>query len=219
MTDFARLKQSVDNWLSRDDIAVTGTDIDEITLIAESNITRDVTLATQEVTTTLTFTGREQDLPANYLGPRFPFINDNIRKFEYKTPEALREDASWNDGRAGAFYTLEGSKDATGNDDRVKMVIAGPASVASPLSIEVNYYARLDPLVNDTDTNWLLINHYDIYLYAMLTAAAEYLREDKLLARYESKYEKVVGKQGKHENRKRFGRMPKQSYGNPRGVV
>ncbi len=223
MTTLSQLKTSVDNWLARDDVAVSGADFPQILLIAESNIARDVRLAVQEASTTLTFTGRSVDLPADFLEVRNPFIDDNVRKFEYKTPQAIREARSWNDGRVGAFYTLEGSPDPnfpTTQDDRVKMVIASPASSSSPLDVDVNYYRRIPALVNDTDTNWLLQNHYDIYLYATLRAACEYIQEDILEDRYQGKYDLAIEKQQKHENRKRFAMpVPKQAYGNPRGVV
>ena len=215
MTTLGQLKTSVDNWLARDDVAVSGTDFTEILLIAESEIARDVRAMVQETTTTLTFTGREADLPADFLEPRNPFIDDNIRKFEYKTPQALRESSGWATGRQGAAYTLEGNP-TTG---RVKMVIAAPASASTPLTVEVNYWARFPALVNDNDTNWLLANHYDIYLYATLRAACEYIQEDVLEDRYMLKYERAIERQQKLENRKRYGAMPKQAYGNPRGAV
>ena len=219
MTTLAQLKTSVDNWLARDDIAVSGSDFPEILLIAESKMSRKLRLMVQEATTTLVFTGRETDLPADFLEVRNPFIDDNFRKFEYKTPQAIREANSWSSGRVAAFYTLEGSPDAVAADDRVKMVIAGPASVASPLSVIVNYYRRFPALVADADTNWLLVNHYDIPLYATLRAACEYIQEDVLEDRYAAKFNECVEEQALHENRKRFGAMPKQSYGSPRAVI
>ena len=219
MSTLGQLKTSVDAWLARDDIAVSGSDWPQILLLAESNIARDFRFVQQEATTTLTFTGREQDLPADYLEPRNPFIDDNVRKFEYKTPQAIREASSWSNGRQGAFYTLEGSPDPSGADDRVKMVIASEASASSPLDVEVNYYRRFPALVNDTDTNWLLVNHFDVYLYASLFSAASYLQEFELEQRYQARYDRIVELQQKHENRKRYGAMPKQAYANPRGVV
>lgn len=222
MTTLGTLKTSVDQWLARDDVAVTNAEFPQILLVAESNIARDVRLLTNEASTTLNFTGRSVDLPADFLEVRNPFIDDNIRKFEYKTPQAIREARSWNDGRVGAFYTLEGSPDpgapAT-NDDRVKMVIASPASASSPLDVDINYYRRFPALSADTDSNWLLVNHYDIFLYATLRAAAEFIQESELEQNYLVKYLNAIEKQNKHENRKRWGAMPKQAYGNPRGVV
>lgn len=219
MSTLGQLKTSVDAWLARDDIAVTGSDWPQILLLAESDIARDFRFAVQEASTTLTFTGREQDLPADFLEVRNPFIDDNVRKFEYMTPQAIRESSAWGDGRQGAFYTLEGSPDPSGADDRVKMVIASEASASTPLDVIINYYRRFPALVNDPDTNWLLENHFDVYLYASLVAAASYLQETALEERYQMRYDRTVEKQQRHENRKRYGPMPKQAYANPRGIV
>ena len=104
-------------------------------------------------------------------------------------------------------------------DDRVAVIIASGASASSPLSVDVNYYRRFPALTNPTDTNWLIQNHYDVYLYAALRASCEYIQEDVLEDRYASKYERAIEKLQKHENRKRYTAAPKQAYGNPRGVV
>ena len=220
MSTLGQLKTSVDGWLARDDVAVTGSDWPQILLIAESNIAMDVRCLVQEVSTTLNFTGRSVDLPADFLEVRNPFIDDDFGKFDYKTPKAIREARSWNDGRVGAFYTLEGSEDIGGlGDDRIKMTIAGPASASDPVDVEVNYYRRFPALAQDTDTNWLLINHFDVYLFASLLAAAEYLQEADLTQLYQARYDGSVYKLSKHENRKRLGAVPKRQSGFPRAVV
>jgi len=215
MTTLAKLKTSVDSWLARDDVAVTNSDFPEILLLAESDIARDVHCIVQETSTTLVFTGRSQDLPTDFLSVRTPFIDNTVRRFEYMTPETIRESKAWQNGRAGAFYTLEGNVTV----DRVSMTIAGAASASTPLSVDVNYYARFAALTADPDTNWLLTNHFDVYLYAVLRAACEYLQEFALEDRYGSKYERVVDRQNRHEQRKRTGMIAKQAYGSPRTVV
>lgn len=220
MSTLGQLKTSVDSWLARDDIAVSGSDFDEVLLIAESEIAREFRFAIQEAQATLNFTGRSVDLPSDFLEMRNPFIDDNIRKFEYKTPQAIREAASWNDGRVGAFWTLEGNNaQPLTSSATFQMTIAGPASASSPLSVLINYWARFPALVNDPDTNWILVNHFDIYLYACLRAAAELIQEDVLEDRYAAKFERVVDRQNKHEKRKRFGAQPKQAYAGPRAVI
>ncbi len=218
MSDLATLKASVDAWLIRDDVAVTGADFPQILLLAESDIARDVRTVVQEQSITLNFTGRSADLPYDYIGLRNIFIDDNIRKSEYQTAEAIRESSAWNNGRVGSFYTIEGGT-MTAGDERVAITIAGPASATDPLDMEVLYWARFPALVNDPDTNWLIVNHYDVYLYATLRAAAEYIQEDALEDRYMGKYDRAVEKLQKHENRKRFGAPPKSTYGSPRAVV
>lgn len=219
MTSRAQLQTSVDAWLARDDVAVTGPDFDQILLIVESQMAVAYRFGIQEKTADLVFTGYSADLPANYLEPRNPFIDDNIRKFEYKTPQALRQSGGWQNGRVGGAYTIEGSETAVSPDDRMQMTIAGPASVASPLTVKVYYYARLAPLVNGIDTNWVLTNHFDVYLYETLRAAAEYIQEYEIEAKYAANVKINRDQFSKHENRKRYGAVPKQAYGNPRTVV
>lgn len=218
MSTFGQLKTSVDSWLIRDDVAASGTDFDEAMLIAEAEIARDVRCVIQEVSATINFTGRSADLPADYLEERNPFIDDNVRKIGYMTPKAIREAGPWQNGRVGAFYTLEGNG-GTAPDNRVKMTIAAAASVSEPLAIIVNYIARFAPLTADPDTNWLLQNHYDVYLYGALRAACELIQEDELEDRYRGKYDRAVAALAKHENRKRYSVIPKQPYNSPRAIV
>jgi hypothetical protein len=220
VSTLGQLKTSVDAWLARDDVAVTGSDFTEILLISESEIARDFRFAIQEAKATLTFTGRSQDLPDDFLEARNPFIDDNIRRIEYQTPQAIREGRAWEDSRAGQFFTLEGNNASPLLAGATfQMTITGPGTVADPVDIDINYWARFPALTADPDTNWILVNHFDIYLYATLRVACEYIQEDVLEDRYAAKYDRVIEKQNKHENRKRFGGFPKQAYGNPRGVI
>ena len=43
---------------------------------------------------------------------------------------------------------------------------------------EITYYAKVAALSADADTNWLLTNNPDVYLYGSLVHTAPYLRED-----------------------------------------
>ncbi len=217
MTTLLILKQSVDSWLLRDDVGVSNSEFSTILLLAEAEIAVDVRCVVQETSVDLVFTGRSADLPADYLQERNPFIDDNIRKIVYMTPKALRESSAWT-GRMGAAYTLEGGG-GTPPDDRVKMVIGSAASAAEPLTIEVNYYKRFAGMTDDADTNWLMQNHFNVYLYCTLRVAAEFIQEDILEDRYAGKYDNAITKLTVNENRKRYSAMPKQSYGSPRAVV
>ena len=219
MTTLATLKASVDSWLIRDDIVAATADFAVILLLAESQIAREVRCGVQEKQTTLNFTGRSAVLPANFLEVRNPFVDDPTRRMDYMTPEALRRSAAWQNGRVGKFYTIEGEASGTPPDDRMQVTIAGPASATSPLSVVINYYARFNALAQDADTNWLLTNHFDVYLYATLRAAAEYIQEDMLEDRYNAKYMSAVESLIRHENRKRYGAMPKHASNSPRSIV
>lgn len=214
MTTRAQLETDLDAWLSRDDVSA-GSEINTIFRIAESHIATDVRPVVLETSTTLSATSRRTQLPTNFLEIRHVFIDANgFRIMEYKTPEAIRETSSWYSGRDGAYYTIEG--DGT---DRVEIVLADAPSVSSPASLDVLYHARLAALSAAGDSNWLSVNHYEIYLYALLFAAGEVLQEEELEARYYNKYKSRIDEFAKHENRKRYGSGPKVAYGSPRAVV
>jgi hypothetical protein len=93
--------------------------------------------------------------------------------------------------------------------------------VALPLSVIVNYFRRF-PALNTgtpTDTNWLLQNHFNVYLFETLFQAAVYIQEAELGVRYYEMCADLRNRLSKHENRKRYGAVPKQSYGSPRSII
>lgn len=213
MTTLATLRSAVDSWLARDDVGTSNTNFPIIMQLAESDIARDVFVLNGDTTTTLTFTGRSEALPADFLSMRTPFIDDNVRDTKFMTPDVIRQSSAWNNGRVGSVFTIESEAGA------LVMTIGGPASASSPLDFKINYRARFVPLVDPTDTNWLLQNHFDLYLYATLRAACEWIGETALEDRYQSKYDGRVVKQNKLENKKRFGSVAKVKFNSPRVVV
>lgn len=218
MTTRAQLASAVDSWLIRDDVSGSS-DFSLILKMAESRLNRVTRTVIQEQSVDLTFTGRSADLPADYLEWRQVFIDDNVRKMDYKTPKALRESSAWVNGRAGRSFTIEGGGGTAGLDDRYQMVIAGPASVASPLTVEMLYWAKWGVLTDPADTNWLLTNHFDVYLYATLRAAAEYIEESEKEVKYETRFQTALKELHDSAGRGRFGAGPFHSSGSPRAVV
>lgn len=216
MTTRLILAQSVDAWLARDDVAVTGGEFARILLIAEANISRKIRCRMQQTSTTISFTGRSAALPENFIEHRNAFIDSATdRRMTYKPPDDFRTQLGYNDNRSGMSYTIEGDSDT----ERMNMLIAGPASVSAPLDVELLYWKRFAALTASGDTNWLLVNHFDAYLYATLRAAAEYIQEDTLEDRYQAKFDRVCDELRVDGVRAQIGAVPKVSHGNPRGIV
>lgn len=216
MTTLATLKTDMDQWLTRDDVATGEVPTASVIRMAEAMIARDIRCVVQETSTDISFDSRSEDLPSDFLEIRLVFVDDNVRKVRYMEPQALRESTAWNDGRVASFYTLEGNP----TTDRTQMTIAGPASASSPTTVTVLYWARFSPLTLDPDTNWLLTNHYDVYLYAALAMYAQVVREMELEQKYMSLYRYSTDMLSKHENRKRYAAIAKTSAGtSPRSSV
>jgi hypothetical protein len=49
-------------------------------------------------------------------------------------------------------------------------------------TLEMSYFAKIDALTNDADTNWLLTDYPDLYLYTSLMHSAPYLKDDERLS-------------------------------------
>lgn len=52
----------------------------------------------------------------------------------------------------------------------------------SEYSVEMSYFAKIDSLEDDADTNWLLTDYPDLYLYTSLMHSAPYLKDDERTA-------------------------------------
>jgi hypothetical protein len=214
MTTRTDLGNAVNEYAIRDDLN-SGETFTNILRLAESRIARDIRTVQQEASTDLVFTGRSANLPDDFLEIRDPFIADQTRDIDYLTPKQFRQNTAYENGRVAAFYTVFGDKDS----ESIQMQIAGPASAASPVTMTVNYWTRFAALVEADDTNWLLDNHFDVYLWACSWAGAVKAQDFELADKYESYYNVCAGDMSIHENRKRYGAVPKTPRTFPRTIV
>ena len=212
MTTRQQLLADVDSWLARDDVSA-GPEINSIVLLAEDYIATDLRLVAQERTATLELSGRSVAAPDNYLTWRAVFVDGEAA--EYQTPELLRSSRGQPRGAGSRIFTIEG-----GDEDTVQFVFEPAATEDDPQEVELLYFARIPPLnTNDEATNWLLKNHYSVYLYATLRAAAEWVQELELEDRYAAKYQTCVDRLNRTEQRKRYGAGARRTHGQRYPVV
>lgn len=209
--DREKLLQDVEAWLQRDDIA-DSFDADSIIVIAEDYIATDVRLLNMERSTTLTVDQRRIAMPGDFLSAKSVYMAGG--EIEFKTPDVIRKSPEWNGRGPARSYTVEGHEDGY-----ARLVFAPAGTEAAPFEVDVLYYGRLRPLVAARDTNWLLRNHYPVYLYATLRAAAEWLQEEQLEAVYRAKYDECVARVNRSEQRKRLGAVAKKTHNRVYAVV
>lgn len=215
MTTRQELLDDVDTYLARDDLT-GGADATTYLRIAEAKIRRRVRTTDREVTTQLSATGRTVALPSDYLSLRSISLDSALdRTIDYLTPERIREAPIWNNSGGGLTdntaqaYTIEG-----GN-----LVFAPAPTAEAPVTFDIVYNASYAPLVNASDTNTLLTNNYDIYLFAVLFEAASYLQDIELAAAYNSRFEAAITELERSERRKRYSGSALFRTGSPRRVV
>lgn len=68
-----------------------------------------------------------------------------------------------------------------------------PAPTADdPLTVTLVYYERIAELVDDDDTNWLLDEHPDLYLYGSLIHARAWLHDEPRLANVKALHDEAL---------------------------
>jgi hypothetical protein len=156
---YAQLKSAVETWLSRQgDSDITGNAGDFVSL-AGARLNRDLPLRMMQTTTTLTGTAssRELALPTDYIEPYALHLTTSGQEAVLK-PEV-----------AGNFLygTIAGTPTAWCiNGANIDLDV--PCDQAHTFSFR---YRKTFTLSDSETTNWLLTNHPDCYLAAVMVEA------------------------------------------------
>lgn len=201
MTTRANLVADVASWMLRDDLEPqAGTFI----RLVESWIDRTVRVPQQQtIATTLTVTDRVTPFPADMLEMVTLTLPGKDTASIYRPSETLRAETDDDVG-----YTVEG----------MSLVLA--STPIMPLDFDLVYIAKFARLVDDNDTNWLLTNAYDIYLYRMLSVAAEFVVETESQMQYLQQAMMAVDELHKSEHRAGFSNVVRAKvYTPPRRLI
>lgn len=172
MTTFGALKADVRTWTNRDDL--TDPVLASVLRLAEAEIARHVRVREQETRATLNATGATVALPADFL-EAVSITRDNVSPtLKLVSTQVIRATSIRSLTGPPALVAIEGSN----------LVLAPQATVSDPVDILLTYFARFAALVNDTDSNWLTINAFDLVFYAMMKHTGFFLRDETMKAEY-----------------------------------
>lgn len=198
MTTYTQLTADLDYWLARD--GEEAAQYPALIRMAESEIRRTVRAQAQEqIDTAFAITGRYVPVPADLIEVRALTLNSSRQtRINYMTPEQITQLGVWSGGGIVSHYSI-----LSGNQ-----FVFAPEPEGTETAVLV-YYAAF-PAINSTTqpTNWLLTNHYDIYLYGCLKHAAPLIGEDERLGLWASLYTKAIVELNRVEERQRFGKAP-----------
>jgi hypothetical protein len=161
---YAALKASVQLWLARNDILVTGT-IPDFIRLGEERIAGKLRVSQMVVRTTLVVPAASNyvALPTDWLG--FKQVGSlDYPQIEYMpTGDLLNLPGS---GRADR-YSIEGGKLYFGQ------------TVTAPLTLNIAYYQAVPLLsvLGAAGSTWLLLKAPSVYLYATLIEAALFVKK------------------------------------------
>ncbi|WP_085033936.1 phage adaptor protein [Ensifer aridi] len=158
ISDYASLLVDAGEYSGREDIAHI---FPRLVGLAEIKLNRGLRVADMESTTTLTLSGGDASLPANFLEAR-----------EVKTSASVPI-------RAVSLQQLTSSY--AGNSGMpTGYAIVGSTLKARPVSdqtLTMTYYAKIPALTAAAPTNWLLTKAPDVYLYALVNEIAIWAKD------------------------------------------
>ena len=195
LSNYGELKTSVSTLLNRDDLAAV---VPDFVKILEANVNRDVKFRNRkmEATATLSFTGNEAALPSDFIEARAVVFNSSPHiRLEFLTLSAFQDTYTTTNAANSVHYTITGDK-----------LLVGP--YPSTTTVTLTYYQKLPTLTNDSDTNWLLTGHPDVYLYGSCIASAPYLGEDSRLQTWFGLHDRASGAVAGDDARSRFSGSP-----------
>jgi hypothetical protein len=181
---YATLKTSVASWVNRSDLTAS---IPDFVTLAEADIRRDVRVQAMESVATGTLTGETLAHPTRFIEARRLTLGGYA--YEYRTPadytELVRvssQDTVYT-SIGDAFYILNGK---------------------SGDSYSLTYWAAFAAFSADADTNWLLANAPDIYLFGALRYAAIFMADDAAMTRNLAMYLSAAKRVSSQEHRSAY---------------
>ena len=188
---YSTLQTAVANWLDRNDLTDR---IPEFISLAEATFNRTLRLRAMETTVSdTTPSGSKEDaLPTSYLQMREIHLTTSpVISLAYITPEIMyRIRAGSNNGKPNA-YTIVGDN-----------ILFGPTP-DDGYGYSMTYYKAFDALGDNTQTNWLILNAPDLYLYGTLLQAEPFLMNDERVPLWERGVRQVINDLQEQDDRDR----------------
>jgi hypothetical protein len=182
-TNYAGLKDSIAGWLNRTNLTER---IPDFVAMAEADINSVLRDRRMIVTVTAPSECGSIALPTDWLEAQ------DVRMVGAETPLRYLPLSEANAARTQAFspprfYTLRG------NGLGLLPVPPADEDGAFP-EVQLTYYARLPALTGDAETNWLLDQEPEVYLYAALLKAAPFMVDDERVPMWKSLYDNAIAR-------------------------
>jgi hypothetical protein len=178
MTTYATLKSDIEELYPHSDY--TESLKASFVRICEAEIRRKVRVGPMETTDeSFAVTTQSTALPSGFISMRSVSLDSSTRRdLDYLPPARIRSQAMFAESGEPIAYTIEGQN-----------IVVAPFTSCT---LQIVYYGMFDALSDGTDTNWLLTNAYDVYLYGSLRAASEWAQDYEAEERYAAKFARRI---------------------------
>ncbi|MGB4498534.1 MAG: hypothetical protein WBI40_07535 [Methylococcaceae bacterium] len=184
ITNYSTLQTAIANWLHRNDLTAV---IPDFITLAESRINRVFSARGTELEAVLTATAGSElvNLPADFGSPIVLWLESFVPRQEL----ILKLSSELNYSPIRAYPTFYAIKSNTIQFDRI-------ADDAYPLRLR--YVQTID--LATTDTNYVLENYPDIYLFSALVEAAVFIRDMEQMQIWQQKLDLALSEAQSSEN-------------------
>lgn len=169
ISTYDELKAAIGRWLHRTDMTVVAEDL--ISLF-EARANRNIRVRQMETNLSQSITAQTVVLPADWL--EFigqPTLGGKPQSF------VTRDQFKMLDGLVPVFE--QGYFSIFGSNLRLNV------DVSAGVTLDFDYYAKIPALSAAVQTNWLITDAPDVYLYGALLEAAPYLNNDPRIATWQ----------------------------------
>jgi len=192
LATYSNLTTALADWLVRSDLS--SGQIQDLVSLCESRLNKVVRHRRMVTTATLSLSAGTATVaaPSDYLEARTLILESSPDiVLRYMTPETLAGYSREGTTGKPEFYTLVG--------DNFKVGKTPDANY----SVTLEYYAALD-LVTD-ETNWLLTNYPDVYLYGALCEAEPFVLNDNRMPLWKAKFDEGIAELNADGDRSEVG--------------
>ena len=206
MTDYSQLQSDIVSWSARSDVAAV---TPSFIRLAEAFINRRVRVLEQEQDISLEFSSGNSytaDVPEGFLAIR-SLVNPDASNpdciymppGEFDVASRLPRDA---------FQTIRASEGTPYTITSASFKILAPVGAAEPVTLVGSAYIRFAALSESNTTNFLLTNHYDLYLFASLRELWDWADDERQTKKYENRALAIIEELEEEEHGKKRGAAP-----------
>jgi len=168
ITNFGELKSSIGDFLNRSDLtAVIPTFVD----FAEAEFNRDLRVRQMVRRAEAPIDSRFSAVPADFVEAKDLVIvgTNPVTPLAFITQQDMAQNRNtpFTVPAKPQFFSVVGNQ------------FEFMPTPDTEYSLEMSYFGKIDPLSDDADTNWLLTDYPDLYLYTSLMHSAPYLKDDE----------------------------------------
>ena len=190
-------KDYLARFVWRDGDTVFESELDNLILLGESRLNRDLRIQRMSNTAYLSVLGQSVSLPSDYLEMRVVTTDMLPSPLTYVAPHELERVRSRDPKRFQPIFTVAGNQ----------IRLAGADSTENR-ELVLTYYAKLPHFKDLGGSSWLADEYLDLYTYAVLRHTASYLKDDERVILWQNEYAEALTAVMEAEVRSRYAGSP-----------